>query len=68
MFLPVSSIENGLHNGKRYFSCPPGHGAMVRVGDIHPLATPASCPPVTGNKMYPSYKDVCRRRKDREQK
>ncbi|XP_046552814.1 uncharacterized protein LOC124262371 [Haliotis rubra] len=64
----VNSVHNGMYMGKRYFTCPLGHGAMVKLSDVRPLAQASPRPPVKGNTMFPSFKEVCKRRKEREDK
>ncbi|XP_071091836.1 dynactin subunit 1-like [Haliotis cracherodii] len=64
----VNSIHNGMYKGKRYFTCPLGHGAMVKLSDIRPLPLASPRPLVKGNTMFPSFKEVCQRRKEREER
>lgn len=63
---PVLLGHDGTYNGKRYFHCTPGHGIMVRVKDVTLLKPADKRPPVRGNPMFPSYPEVCRRRKQRD--
>jgi dynactin complex subunit len=66
--LPVDSTHNGVFNGKRYFHCPRGHGAMVKYSDVKQCTVLEKRPPLTGNYMFPSFKEIQQqRRKRREQ-
>lgn len=64
----VNSTHNGTYNGKRYFHVPRGHGAMVKYTEVTPLKMPEKRPPITGNYMFPSWDEVQKRRKERNQK
>ncbi|RUS73850.1 hypothetical protein EGW08_018394 [Elysia chlorotica] len=64
----VYSVHNGVYKGKRYFSCPRGHGAMVQYSDVTPLKPIPKTRPVLGNPMFPSFEEVKKRRKEREEK
>ena len=63
--MPVNSIHNGVYGGKRYFHCPRGHGAFVSYCDVVRINPADIRPPVSGNPMYPNYKDMLKRRKER---
>lgn len=67
-FISVNSVHNGLYKGKRYFHCTPGHGAMVKYTEVKPLKTPSKTPPVKNNYMFPSWDEVKKRRKQRNEK
>ncbi|KAL8581150.1 hypothetical protein ACOMHN_033597 [Nucella lapillus] len=58
--------HDGTYNGKRYFYCTKGHGVLVRCRDVVPLRTANKRPPVKGNPMFPSWPEICKRRKQRE--
>ncbi|XP_076448864.1 uncharacterized protein LOC143285453 isoform X2 [Babylonia areolata] len=58
--------HDGTYNGKRYFFCTKGHGVLVRYADVVPLKAPNKRPPVKGNPMFPSWPEICKRRKQRE--
>ncbi|XP_045193036.2 dynactin subunit 1-like isoform X3 [Mercenaria mercenaria] len=64
----INSTHNGIYNGKRYFHVPRGHGAMVKYTEVMPLKQPDRRPPISGNSMFPSWHEVQRRRKERNQK
>lgn len=64
----INSTHNGIYNGKRYFHVPRGHGAMVKYTEVMPLKMPEKRPPMRGNYMFPSWDEVQRRRKERNQK
>ncbi|GFS05804.1 cytoskeleton associated protein CAP Gly [Elysia marginata] len=64
----VYSVHNGIYKGKRYFSCPRGHGAMVQYSDVTPLKPIPKTRPVLGNSMFPSFEEVKKRRKERQEK
>lgn len=64
----INSTHNGIYNGKRYFHVPRGHGAMVKYTEVLPLKQPEKRPPMVGNTMFPSWPEVQRRRKERNQK
>ena len=49
----------------RYFYCPRGHGAMVKYSDVRLINPPDKKPPVYGNEMFPSYREIQKRRKER---
>lgn len=57
--------HDGMLNGKRYFYCTNGHGILVRYKDIKPLKSFNKRPPVRGNTMFPSWPEICKRRKQR---
>ncbi|CAG5135454.1 unnamed protein product [Candidula unifasciata] len=63
----VYSSHNGVYQGKRYFYCPRGHGAMVKSSDIIPLNSVPRKWPVNGNRMFPSYEEIKKQRRLREQ-
>ncbi|KAK7114620.1 uncharacterized protein [Littorina saxatilis] len=58
--------HDGMLNGKRYFYCTNGHGTLVRYKDVQSLRPPTKRPPVKGNAMFPSWPEICKRRKQRE--
>ncbi|XP_059148923.1 uncharacterized protein LOC131936082 [Physella acuta] len=64
----VYSTHNGIYNGKRYFFCPRGHGALVNYSDVTPLQPVEQTQPLSGNKMFPSFTEVKKRRSLREKK
>ncbi|KAL4235195.1 hypothetical protein ACF0H5_006833 [Mactra antiquata] len=64
----VNSAHNGIYNGKRYFHVPRGHGAMVKYTEVVPLKQAEKRPPISGNFMYPSFQEVQKRRRERNQK
>ncbi|XP_060556244.1 uncharacterized protein LOC132716920 isoform X3 [Ruditapes philippinarum] len=64
----INSTHNGIYNGKRYFHVPRGHGAMVKYTEVMPLKQPEKRPAISGNPMFPSWHEVQRRRKERNQK
>ena len=64
--VPVGSPHNGVHNGKRFFHCPRGHGAMVRFCDVMRCNPPEKRPAVRGNYMFPSFTEVTTRRRTRQ--
>ncbi|XP_041376347.1 uncharacterized protein LOC121388884 [Gigantopelta aegis] len=64
----VNSVHNGIYHGKRYFYCPRGHGTMVKFNRITMMKKPVDRPPLDGNKMFPSYDEVTKRRKERKKK
>ncbi|XP_061197159.1 uncharacterized protein LOC133205375 isoform X1 [Saccostrea echinata] len=64
----VNSVHNGLYKGKRYFHCTPGHGAMVKYTEVKPLKPPSKTPPIKNNYMFPSWDEVKKRRKERNEK
>ena len=68
--LPVAATvhlgHDGMFNGKRYFCCTNGHGIFVRYKDVAPLRPANKRPPVKGNPMFPSWPEICKRRKQRE--
>ena len=66
--ISVNSTHNGIYNGKRYFHVPRGHGAMVKYTEVMPLKQPEKRPAISGNSMFPSWHEVQRRRKERNQK
>ncbi|KAK7505803.1 hypothetical protein BaRGS_00003074 [Batillaria attramentaria] len=57
--------HDGMFNGKRYFYCTNGHGILVRYKDVKPLRPANRRPPVKGNPMFPSWPEICKRRKQR---
>lgn len=57
--------HDGMLNGKRYFYCTNGHGILVRYKDVAPLRKLNRRPPVKGNTMFPSWPEICKRRKQR---
>lgn len=59
--------HDGTYNGKYYFHCTPGHGIMVRFQDVTLLKPANKRPPVNGNPMFPSWPEICKRRKQRDQ-
>ncbi|XP_064640950.1 uncharacterized protein LOC135495882 [Lineus longissimus] len=64
----IGSTHNGVYRGKRYFHCPRGHGAMVKYSDVRQCTVAEKRPPLTGNYMFPSFKEIQeQRRKRREQ-
>lgn len=58
--------HDGTVNGKRYFYCTNGHGILVKYKDITPLKPISRQPPLKGNPMFPSWPEICQRRKQRE--
>ena len=70
VLLPVVATahmgHDGMFNGKRYFYCTNGHGILVRYKDVAPLRPANKRPPVKGNPMFPSWPEICKRRKQRE--
>lgn len=62
------STDNGVHNGKRYFFCPRGHGVMAKLSQIERLNPIPQTREISGNAMFPSYEAVKKRRKEREKK
>ncbi|GFO25331.1 hypothetical protein PoB_005183600 [Plakobranchus ocellatus] len=64
----IYSVHNGIYKGKRYFSCPRGHAAMVSYSDVTPLKPIPKTRPVQGNVMFPSFEEVKKRRKARQEK
>ncbi|KAJ8303608.1 hypothetical protein KUTeg_020004 [Tegillarca granosa] len=67
-FISVNSPHNGVFKGKRYFHCPRGHGAMVKYTEVKPLKPADPNPPINGNYMFPSWDEVRKRRKERNEK
>lgn len=67
-FCSVGAMTDGMYNGKRYFHCPTGHGVLVKCTDIQPIAPIDAHPAVRGNKMYPSFKEIAKRRKQLAEK
>ncbi|BFZ12718.1 hypothetical protein BsWGS_15755 [Bradybaena similaris] len=63
----VYSSQNGIYQGKQYFFCPRGHGAMVKRSDIISLNSVPRKWPVNGNRMFPSYEEIKKHRKLREE-
>ncbi|XP_064598852.1 tubulin-specific chaperone E-like isoform X1 [Liolophura sinensis] len=63
----VNSTHNGILNGKRYFYCPKGHGAMVEYDKVRPMSAPNKKPAIRGNYMFPSYEVIRRRRQERSE-
>ncbi|CAH1785188.1 unnamed protein product [Owenia fusiformis] len=64
----VNSPHNGIFDGKRYFHCPRGHGAMVKYTMVRKCNPADRRPPVSGNPMFPSYNDIKKRRQQRTEK
>lgn len=64
----INSTHNGVFKGKRYFYCERGHGAMVTYTEVQKLKQVDKRPPMQGNFMYPSFEEVKKRRKERNQK
>ncbi|KAI0213192.1 hypothetical protein LSAT2_001787 [Lamellibrachia satsuma] len=58
----VNFADNGIVRGKKYFNCPPGHGVTVKYGAAERLPGPCRRPPVSGNTMFASYKEIQRNR------
>ncbi|KAK3608062.1 hypothetical protein CHS0354_031049 [Potamilus streckersoni] len=61
----VNSVHNGVFNGRRYFHCARGHGAVLKYKDVIPIKHPMSRPQISGNPMFPSYEQVKKQRKER---
>ncbi|KAL3860832.1 hypothetical protein ACJMK2_010897 [Sinanodonta woodiana] len=61
----VNSVHNGVLNGRRYFHCERGHGAVLKFKDVIPLKHPTARPQISGNPMFPSYEEVKKQRKER---
>lgn len=64
----VGSTHNGVKNGKRYFHCARGHGALVPYTDVRKINPAETQPPVTGNFMFEGYAEVVKQRTLRRQK
>ena len=62
-FFPVGSTHNGVLNGRRYFHCPRGHGAMVKYSEVTRVNPAEKRPPVSGNYMFESWDEINTRRK-----
>lgn len=64
----VGSTHNGVMNGRRYFHCARGHGALVPYTDVRKINPAETQPPVTGNFMFEGYAEVVKQRTLRRQK
>ncbi|KAL8590167.1 hypothetical protein ACOMHN_010362 [Nucella lapillus] len=62
----VPEGHNGVYLGKRYFHCTEGHGIFAQVTEVVPLPSANRRPSVRGNSMFPSWNDVCQKRRKQE--